>query len=80
MLRYESGDGKIREEYGIVKNNLGEDIPLEVRGYYSYYQPSGVRRDVFYEADKDGYREIANQTKDEFDQFIERNLIISLAG
>lgn len=80
LLSYETADGKLRNETGIFKDNDGNDVFLYVRGYYSYYQPNGLRRDVFYEADQNGYREVANVTQGDIDTFIEPRLIPSLIG
>lgn len=54
-LRYESGDGTIREEKATLVNAGTEDEALEVNGSYKYINENGEEVEVFYTAGKNGF-------------------------
>lgn len=53
----ETSDGQERNEYGRIYNRDGNET-LSVNGYYSYTGPDGVKYEVEYEADENGFRPI----------------------
>lgn len=54
-LRYESGDGTVREEKATLVNVGTKDEALEVNGSYKYINEKGEEVEVFYTAGKNGF-------------------------
>ncbi|XP_022816548.1 endocuticle structural glycoprotein SgAbd-5-like isoform X2 [Spodoptera litura] len=54
-FRFQTSNGLVREESGIVVNPGQEDQYIDVQGSYSYIDTNGAVVDVKYSADKDGY-------------------------
>ncbi|XP_041563427.1 larval cuticle protein 1 [Drosophila elegans] len=58
LFSFEAADGTYREELGLVKSNpmaADQDDDLEVSGIYGYIDDRGLKLEVSYTADRNGF-------------------------
>lgn len=52
---YETGDGSVREETGVVKNAGTDEAYVAQSGFYKYIDADGSPVEVHYTADENGF-------------------------
>ncbi|KAG4074805.1 hypothetical protein HA402_006444 [Bradysia odoriphaga] len=55
VYSYETGDGSIREETGVVKNAGTDEAYVAQSGFYKYIDSEGSPVEVHYTADENGF-------------------------
>lgn len=54
-ISYETGDGSVREETGVVKNAGTDEAYVAQSGFYKYIDAEGTPVEVHYTADENGF-------------------------
>ncbi|XP_037027309.1 endocuticle structural glycoprotein SgAbd-9-like [Bradysia coprophila] len=55
VYSYETGDGSVREETGVVKNAGTDEAYVAQSGFYKYIDADGSPVEVHYTADENGF-------------------------
>uniref|UniRef100_A0A1B0CLL6 Putative insect cuticle protein n=1 Tax=Lutzomyia longipalpis TaxID=7200 RepID=A0A1B0CLL6_LUTLO len=78
-FKYETSDGQVREEMGILMNPGTPDEEFVVMGMYSY-NSSGAMQIVMYRADRQGFAPKVLFTRTGPMKSLDRRILLSLVG